>query len=189
MTYESTRSEGSEVSEGVLERLRFRFRMLDTDGNGYLEGEDFERLAADVLEAMDEPAGSQKGRAVFAGHRRYWEGLRDALDVDGDGRISPSEYIARLGAPVEARETVADYAESLAALADRDGDGFIELGDFLTCMTALGFHRANCVTLFTRLDEAGDGRVPVDVWAATIVDYYTSASTDIPVHGLTAPAR
>ncbi|MFF4772609.1 EF-hand domain-containing protein [Microtetraspora fusca] len=189
MSYEPAHMSGTEASPGVLERLRFRFRMLDADGNGYLESDDFERLAADVLAAMDEPEGSRKGQAVLAGHRRYWEGLLAALDTDGDGRISPQEYMARLGAPVEARETVVGYAESLAALADRNDDGFIELDDFVTLMTTVGFAKGNVERLFADLDESGDGLVPVDVWAATIVDYYTSARSDIPVHGLTAPAR
>ncbi|MEU6411105.1 EF-hand domain-containing protein [Microbispora sp. NPDC046933] len=189
MVAESAQAPGAEASPAVLERLRLRFQMLDTDGNGYLEGEDFERLAAEILAAAGEPKGSRKGQAVLTGHRRYWEGLRAALDTDGDGRIDLREYTARLGAAAEAREIVADYAQSLAALADRDDDGFIELDGFLICMTAIGFPRANSETLFKQLDESGDGRVPVDVWAATIVDYYASPSGDIPVHGLTAPSR
>jgi Ca2+-binding EF-hand superfamily protein len=183
----SMQREPVQLSPGTRERLQFRFRMLDTNGNGYLEETDFDRLAAHVLDAMGEPADSGKGQAVLNGHRRFWEGLRAALDVDRDGRISLDEYVGALRDPAEAERTSADYATSLAALADRNDDGFIERDDFITCMIALGFARPNTATLFDELDEAGDGRVPVDEWAATIMDYYRSERSDIPVHGLTAP--
>ncbi|MEV0408095.1 EF-hand domain-containing protein [Actinoallomurus sp. NPDC050550] len=179
--------ESAQVNPAVLERLRLRFRMLDRDGDGYLEGEDFDQLAAEVLGAMGEPTESAKGRAVLAGHRRFWEGLRATLDADGDGRISPDEYVARLGDPGEAERNTADYARSLAALADRDDDGFITLDDFLTIMAAIGFARSNSATLFQKLDESGDGRVPVERWATTIMDYYRAEGTDVPIHVLTAP--
>ncbi|GAA4103136.1 EF-hand domain-containing protein [Actinomadura miaoliensis] len=180
--------ESAKVAPAVLERLRLRFRILDTDGNGYLEEKDFDRLAAEVLGAMGEPEGSAKGQAVLAGHRRFWSGLRAALDADRDGRVSLDEYIAGLGDPGDAERTAADYAASLAALADRDDDGYIERDDFLACMTALGFARSNSATLFETLDEAGDGRVPVGRWTSTIMDYYRSERTDVPVHVLTRPA-
>jgi Ca2+-binding EF-hand superfamily protein len=140
-----------------------------------------------VLGAMGEPRESTKGQAVLNGHRRFWAGLRAALDADGDGRVSREEYLARLGDPGEAERTVADYATSVAALVDRDDDGYVERDDFVTCMTASGFPRANSAAVFEELDESGAGRVPVDHWAAAIVDYYRSERTDIPGHILVAP--
>ena len=80
-----------------------------------------------------------------------------------------------------------DYATSLAALVDRDDDGYVERGDFLTCMTASGFPEANSAAVFEELDESGDGRIPADHWAAAIVDWYRSERTDIPGHVLVAP--
>jgi Ca2+-binding EF-hand superfamily protein len=182
MSDDSTRA-----GSGAHERLLLRFRILDIDGNGYLDEADFERLAANVLDAMGEPRGSVKGRAVFDGHRRFWAGLCATLDADGDGRVGREEYLARLGDPGEAERTVADYATSVAALVDRDDDGYVERDDFLTCMTASGFPAANSVAVFEELDESGDGRIAVGRWAAAIVEWYRSERTDIPGHVLLAP--
>jgi Ca2+-binding EF-hand superfamily protein len=180
--------ESAQVGSGAHERLLLRFRILDTDGNGYLDEADFERLAAKVLGAMDEPHESAKGQAVLNGHHRFWTGLRATLDADGDGRISLEEYLARLGDPGEAERTVADYAASVAALADLDDDGYVERDHFITCMTASGFPSANSAAVFDELDESGDGRISVDHWAAAIVDYYKSERTDIPGHILVRPS-
>jgi hypothetical protein len=110
-----------------------------------------------------------------------------SLDADGDGRVSLAEYLARLGDPGDAEQAVTDYATSMAALVDRDDDGYVERDDFLTCMTASGFAEANSADVFEELDESGDGRIPVDHWAAAIVDWYKSERTDIPGHILVTP--
>src|SRR5690242_4699413 len=68
--------ESAQLDSGARERLLLRFRILDTDGNGYLDAADFERLADNVLDAVGEPRESAKGRAVIDGHRRFWAGLR-----------------------------------------------------------------------------------------------------------------
>lgn len=179
--------ESAQVGSGAQERLLLRFRILDSDGNGYLDESDFDRLAAEVLSAMGEPRETAKGQAVLTGHRRFWAGLRAALDADGDGRVSREEYLARLGDPGDAEQTVADYATSVAALVDRDDDGYVERDDFLTCMTASGFPRANSAAVFEELDESGAGRITTDHWAAAIVDWYRSERTDIPGHVLVTP--
>lgn len=180
--------ESAPTGSGAHERRLLRFRILDTDQNGYLDEADFDRLAHRVLGAMGEPPESAKGRAVRDGHRRFWEGLRAALDADADDRISLAEYLSRLGAPGQAERTVADYATSLAALVDRDDDGYVERDDFIDCMAASGFARANCAAVFDALDESGAGRIPVGHWAAAIVDYYGSERTDIPGQILVTPA-
>ncbi|GLY90288.1 EF-hand domain-containing protein [Actinoallomurus iriomotensis] len=172
---------------GARERVLLRFRILDADGNGYLDESDFDRLAAEVLNAMGEPRESAKGQAVLDGHRRFWASLRATLDADADGRISREEYLAKLGDPGDAEQTVTDYATSIAALVDRDDDGYVERDDFLTCMTASGFPPAASATVFEELDPSGDGRIAVDHWAAAIVDWYRSERTDIPGHVLVAP--
>ncbi|GAA4490401.1 EF-hand domain-containing protein [Actinoallomurus oryzae] len=180
--------ESAQAGSGARERLLLRFRILDLDGNGYLDESDFDRLATRVLSAVGEPRESAKGQAVVNGHRRFWTGLRATLDADGDGRISREEYLARLGDPGDAEHTVTDYATSVAALVDRDDDGYVERDDFLTCMTASGFASANSEAVFEELDESGDGRIAVDHWAAAIVDWYRSERTDIPGHVLVTPA-
>jgi Ca2+-binding EF-hand superfamily protein len=76
----------------------------------------------------------------------------------------------------------------VARLVDRNDDGYVELDDFVTCMTASGFPRANILVLFKELDESGEGRIPVAHWAAAIVDYYGSERTDIPGQIMVTPA-
>jgi Ca2+-binding EF-hand superfamily protein len=179
--------ESAQVDSGAHERLLLRFRILDSDRDGYLDEADFDRLATKVLSALGEARESAKGRAVLDGHHRFWAGLCASLDADGDGRISLAEYLARLGDPGDAEQAVTDYATSMAALVDRDDDGYVERDDFLTCMTASGFTEANSAAVFEELDESGDGRIPVDHWAAAIVDWYKSERTDIPGHVLVRP--
>ncbi len=172
------------MTAAALERVRLRFTLLDTDANGYLEADDLERLATEIIKAVAEPAGSAKALAVLEGHRRYWRGLVDGLGVGHDGRIGLGEYIAHVAGPEHFDGVVREYAESIAALADVDDDGFIEYAHFAACMRAVGFHPARIDALFEELDPYGAGKVATGTWVASVRDFYSSQRTDIPAQRL-----
>ncbi|MBB2914695.1 Ca2+-binding EF-hand superfamily protein [Streptosporangium becharense] len=168
----------------ALERVRLRFAMLDENSNGYLEADDFERLAHRMVRAVAEPPDSEKALAVVEGHRRYWQGLVGEFDADGDRRISLEEYLARVSGPDHYEGVIREYAESLADLADVDDDGFIERSDFVSCMRAAGFEADGVDAAFDALDPTGAGRITTDAWVNAIRDYYASDRTDIPAQHL-----
>ncbi|MEV8630622.1 hypothetical protein AB0395_03105 [Streptosporangium sp. NPDC051023] len=174
------------MTTAPLERVRLRFAMLDTDANGYLEADDFERLASRIIEAVAEPAGSPKAVAVLEGHRRYWRGLRGSGETGDGGRVGLHEYIAHVAGPEHFDDVIREYAESLAALADVDDDGFIEYVHFVACLQAAGFHPTRIDALFEGLDPHGAGRVTTRAWVASIKDFYGSQRTDIPAQRLLA---
>ncbi|GAA3090048.1 EF-hand domain-containing protein [Streptosporangium carneum] len=174
------------MTTAPLERVRLRFTLLDTDANGYVEADDFERLAIRIIKAVAEPVSSPKALAVLEGHRRYWRGLVDDLGADHDGRVALHEYVTHVARPERFDDVIREYAESLALLLDVDDDGFIEHAHFLACMRAVGFHPASVDALFAELDPYGAGKVAVRAWVASIKDFYGSQRTDIPAQRLLA---
>jgi Ca2+-binding EF-hand superfamily protein len=155
----------------ALDRVGLVFTLLDANGSGYLSREDFQLMSDRVVAAATGSDESAK-RAMSAAFTRYWTTLATELDTDQDDRVTFEEYTACVLSPERFDATVAEFAESLAALGDPDGDGLIERPVFAALMTAIGFQRPNIDALFDAFEPDADDRVPVATWVRGIKDYY-----------------
>ncbi|MFC5834560.1 EF-hand domain-containing protein [Nonomuraea insulae] len=166
-----------------LARLQARFSLLDAAKTGHLRPEDFDRLAERVSNALGVEHDSDKARALVDGCRTYWKGLADTSGSEQDSVVTFEQFAA--AAPDADHFDVygQPYANALAALADRDDDGFIEPADFLACLTAIGFGLPQVKQLFARLSR--NGRIATGDWQTAIKDYYVNASADTPGQLLT----
>lgn len=166
------------MSVTAEDRIRTIFSLFDVDRNGYIEKRDFSAMAANVVRAARGSGGAAK-RAMEEAFRHYWTTLERELDANRDGRVSYEEFAACVLSPERFGETVADFAHSLAALGDPDGDGMIERSVFADLMTAIGFDRPNIDALFDAFEPDGDDRIRVEVWAEGIKDYYSPGKAGI----------
>ncbi len=106
-------------------RVALVFSLFDANANGVLEADDFEIMADRVI--REAHASDQAAKdAMRAAFRRYWRTLLTELDENSDGEISFEEFTTCVLSPERFDETVAVFAEALAALGDPDGDGLIE---------------------------------------------------------------
>jgi Ca2+-binding EF-hand superfamily protein len=154
-----------------LDRIKAAFDALDTDSNGYLEAEDFDRLGHRIVRALDVAEGSPKAEAMHAGCRRYWEGLVSALDQNGDGKLTPEEY-ARFHEPAGYEVNVRPYADALTGICDLDDDGLVQHADFVRGMGAVGFPQDNIEALFRAFDPQKTGQVSASEWRVAIEEYF-----------------
>ncbi|GLY81686.1 EF-hand domain-containing protein [Actinoallomurus iriomotensis] len=154
-----------------LDRIKAAFDALDTDSNGYLEADDFDRLGHRIIQALDEAEDSPKALAMHEGCRRYWEGLVGTLDLNHDGKVSWEEY-AGVHEPAAYEDSVRPYADALTAICDRDDDGFVQHADFVRGLRAVGFPTENIEALFQAFDPNGTGRVSAREWGTAIEEYF-----------------
>ncbi|GAA0823621.1 EF-hand domain-containing protein [Streptosporangium amethystogenes subsp. fukuiense] len=167
------------MQKAAIDRVKLIFVLLDADGTGHLEAEDFELMATRVITAAPDSDDATKA-AMLAAFRRYWTTLAAELDADHDGRISFEEYAACVLSPERFDPAITDFAEALAALGDPDGDGLIERHVFMALMTAIGFERANIDALFDAFGPSDADQIMVSVWATGIKDYYHPEKIGIP---------
>jgi len=175
------------MREEATQRVALVFSLLDADGNGVLESDDFTLMSDRVIAAV--PLADRKAKdAMRAAFEGYWATLLAELDANGDGKISFTEYSACVLSPERFDATITAFAEALGALGDPDGDGLIERPDFVAPMTAIGFGRANIDALFDAFGPTADDRITVRSWVEGIKDYYAPDKADTPGnHLVTAP--
>ncbi|MFI0816196.1 EF-hand domain-containing protein [Streptomyces sp. NPDC021098] len=169
----------------ATKRVALVFSLLDADGNGVLEAQDFELMAGRVVEAA--PGADEAARdAMRAAFRQYWTTLRREADANGDGEITFEEYSACVLSPERFDATIHAFAETLAALGDPEGDGAVERPAFVALMTAIGFEHANIDALFDAFGPSEADRIPVATWVDGIKDYYAPGKAGIPGDHLVA---
>ncbi|WP_228540016.1 EF-hand domain-containing protein [Nocardia sp. XZ_19_385] len=170
-----------------MSRIRVRFDLLDTDGNGVLGESDFRSLADRIITGLAEPAGSPRAQAVLASHLGYWQGLLAHADANNDGVVSFEEYADSVRDPEAYASYLRPYAESVAAICDRDGDGMVDRAEYLNYMRLVGFDAEKSAAMFDTLDHTGSGEISAALWAEVIGRFYTSPAAD-PVADLLANA-
>ncbi|WP_405608037.1 EF-hand domain-containing protein [Streptomyces sp. NBC_01511] len=168
-------------------RVQLVFALLDADGNGCLEADDFELLGSRVV-AVAPWAGDAAKSAMVDSSRRYWRTLVTELDANGDGRISREEFTACVLSPERFEATIDEFAEALAALGAPEGDGLVTRPAFIALMTAIGFERPRIEALFDAFGPVDGDRIPVATWAEGIRDYYRPEKSGIPGDHLTPGA-
>ncbi|MEV0457935.1 EF-hand domain-containing protein [Catellatospora methionotrophica] len=167
-------SYGGIMDMDISDRIRLRFNLLDADGNGVLEAEDFAAVADRIILAAGADASGPKAAALRAAHDGYWQSLRSASPAE---RIDLPAYAAIVAADGWFPQYGQQYAQSLADICDRDGDGQISFTEFQPVMVAVGFAADKVQRLFSSFDQDGSGSIDRAEWVAGIAEFYDPTVT------------
>ena len=81
-----------EITAFLARKLTRRFRTYDTDGDGFIEREDFTQAGERTTKAFGLAADDPKAVRFHGMLAGLWEHLASVADLDRDGRISVEEY-------------------------------------------------------------------------------------------------
>ena len=76
------------------DKLIHMFELLDVDGNGFLEYEDFRMVVDTMAEERGVDKSSRRYLSLVAANKRLWKMFSRHLDVDSNGSISLAEWLA-----------------------------------------------------------------------------------------------
>jgi Ca2+-binding EF-hand superfamily protein len=153
------------------DRVRLIFTMFDVDNSGDLRSNDFELMANNAVGAVPDADDAAKNR-VLVGFNKYWTTLAAVLDTNQNGRITFDEYAAAVLSPERFDVARTELAESLAALGDPDGDGFIDRPVFVALITAMGFELPEVHAIFDAFEPTDSDQIRAGVLVAGIKEYY-----------------
>ena len=159
----------------VLER---RFAVIDIDGDGVWQRQDYQRLTRRLCEAFGHAADSAAGQAVAAGQLALFDALLLHMDADGDQQITRDEFTAALGRAIQDRPgfdtAVRAAARTLVQVADQDGNGALDTGEYARLAAVYGARADEAARAFGRLDQDRNGVLDSAELALAISQFFTS---------------
>ncbi len=158
--------------------LARRFAVIDIDGNGVWQRNDYQLLTRRLCETFGHPADSAAGRAVATGQRALFDSLLSHMDADGDQEITQDEFTATVGHAIEDRpgfDTAARTAAcTLLHMADQDGNGALDAGEYARLAAVYGARPDQAARAFGWLDQDRNGMLDTAELALAISQFFTS---------------
>jgi len=169
------------MTEVQQHKLLHFFHVLDHDGNGILEEEDFTLLADSICDRIGHAKQSRERLALKV--RAYGLFLSILGDLDKQqATISSEEWLMFFDTYVLARSNDYIYRASgyLFSLFDQDGDGYIDQNEYLDMFKAYGLYTANVMIAFDKLDLNGDKRISNQELIKAFSEFFLSSDPEAP---------
>ncbi|MEM6642018.1 MAG: EF-hand domain-containing protein [Bacteroidota bacterium] len=149
------------------------FNVLDHDGNGILEQEDFELVSEAIcdLRGLEKNATERLNLGIKA-HGIFVQVLKD-LNKD-TAIIRREEWVKFFDNEILAKsqEYVNNVCSYLFSIFDQDGDGFIDEEEYLDMFRAYGLYTAQAKKAFDLLDLNGDGKISEQELIKAFTDFF-----------------
>jgi len=172
------------ISAARERKLRKRFRLRDTDQDGYLTWDDFEATARQLVEGFALSPDAPRSRAVMDTYREFWQQFLVPMDTDGDGRVSEQEYLAAFAGGLMSDSSFdrvyRPHLDAVVRLADTDGDGVLSHAEFGRLMSMYGAAEVDVTAEFDKADTNGDGQLSTDEILAVVRGFFLDDDTDTP---------
>lgn len=173
---------GRHPRDTVRAMLERRFAVMDTDGNGVWQREDYQLLIRRLGEIFGQAADSAAGRALATAQGALFDTMLAHMDADGDRVISRDEFVAAVGPGIGDRPrfgtAVEAAARSLIRVADADGNGVLDTAEYTRLASVYGTHADEAERAFGRLDQDRNGVLDAAELTLAISQFFASRDPD-----------
>lgn len=155
--------------------LEKRFAVLDADGDGAIDQNDYLAMAGKVVEGYSQSVTPEKAKAVQDAYMDFWNAISGPMDLDHSGQISTEELQSVISSGTLAKdESFKDAVNSVVTavtnLADTDGSGNISKEEFEELMRVLG---ADGGEMFARIDSDMSGELSIEELVQALSAFYS----------------
>lgn len=176
------------ASDLIKRKITVLFRADDMDKDGFIERSDLQKVADAYSEIRGWEPGSDGYERIHGLFEGFWEGFRDAVDADRDGKASLDETIEGVGRMFEANpEAALQSAQIVFDTLDADGSGKISIAEYRQLLSTTPADPAVADEIFPRLDTNGDGTISREEFQQLFVEFFTSEDPDAPGNWLWGP--
>ncbi|WP_280390594.1 EF-hand domain-containing protein [Nocardia brasiliensis] len=174
------------VPDLLSAKIGHGFDHLDVDGDGRLTEHDHVLCGQRVAASLGYPPNSAAEQRIIDAYLAIWRDLHLPHIPDGGTAITREQFITStrtLAAdPAAAAATVGALAEAFLAIADTDGNGSVDPGEFAAFQRGHfpGLTDEEAHEAFTHLDLDGDGRLSAAEFTQAIIEFWSSADPNAP---------
>jgi Ca2+-binding EF-hand superfamily protein len=171
------------------ERLRQRFELYDTDGDGSIERRDLEAEARRIVEAFGEPEGSPKAQALLHAYPHMWDYMMQKGGRDPGQSLSAEQFVEIADAQMLSQGAVGfsnmlrPSIRAMVDLCDVDGDGQVNPEEFRKWLGAIGNDQIDADEAFRQVDADRNGKLSVEELVAAVGKYH-AGELDAPLLGV-----
>jgi tellurite resistance protein TerC len=163
------------AEQTMLER---RFVVVDTDGNGIWQRDDGQLLTRRLCEAFGHAPDSATGRTLASAQQALFDAMLAHLDANDDAQISRDEFVTGVGRDIADRPgfdaAVGTTARTLIQVADIDGNGVLDAGEYTRLAAAYGARAVQARRAFSRLDQDRNGTLDAAELTTAISQFFAS---------------
>ncbi|MGV9388107.1 EF-hand domain-containing protein [Streptomyces olivaceus] len=155
-------------------KVQVMFDAFDADGNGCLDEDDFEALAARwgrMPRVAGDPELAQRVRSVMMG---WWEHLSAVGETAGSGRVDMDALMAMVDRLPAMAPTVTATADTVFDAVDENADGRISRAEHQKLIDTWHGRRTPTQHVFDRLDQDGDGHLSRPEFAVLWTQFWIS---------------
>lgn len=158
-------------------RLRQRFALYDTNGDGRIDRSDLEQEAQRIVEAFGETQNSPRAQALLNAYPQMFDFLNERSGAVAGGSMTEEQFLAAAEKEMLS-DGIAGFGRvlqpsirAMVELCDTDGDGQVSPTEFQKWLTAISAE-IDAKEAFRAVDTDGNGRLSVDELVAAVGRYH-----------------
>ncbi len=172
------------LSDLKKRKLTAFFKTFDADNNGYIEQNDILRIVKNLTAIRNETTNSATYTFLHTKYMSDWEGLLQATDTNGDGKISLDEWLVFHDLQVQAETPYWRVGEKtsvqfLFELIDMNSNGEIGADEYALFLKAYNVNTPSEV-IFNKMDLDGDGNLSLSEFITLCDQFYLSDDANAP---------
>ncbi|MDX2395192.1 EF-hand domain-containing protein [Streptomyces sp. DK15] len=169
------------TADPVTIKLDQIFGATDTDNDGYVDWNDYQRLVDRYLNAYKIDKNDRRAHALLAVYQMQWMEL--LRHVDGVNRLSKEQYHqASRAASVDTSRfnMVEGVPHAIFDIMDVDGDNSISKGEFEQYLDVWNITDPSAMDTFAQLDTDGDGAISRQEFIRAVREFFYSLDLEAP---------
>ncbi|MFT6865391.1 MAG: Ca2+-binding EF-hand superfamily protein [Cyclobacteriaceae bacterium] len=166
-------------------KLTYLFDLLDINGNGFLQLNDFVQLADNVRKILNYEEGEKEHQAISRKSIKFFHKLLRDIPNPGDQSINLASWLQFFEEEVtsfEDEDTVDEWVDLLLAFVfgmfDENHDGYISLAEYQDLFTIFGKDGAFSKVAFDKIDINKDGKLSRYELIPAVETFLTSSNPD-----------
>ena len=172
-------------------KLRKQFDGLCFNKSGNIGKADIEELIASISKRAGLGKSSNEYDKLLTQYMTFWSDLKDANDIDDDGKISTKEWEIYWDKVLEKEgklnQMIKPVVELIFTLIDKSGEGKITLKEYKSFYKDLGLDEKLAEKIFPQLDHNKTGFLSKNEVSTLIERFYRSDDPKDPVNSFFGP--